>query len=677
MHRYRHTYKLHLNSLLFLFLFIINAVLLTGCGGSTESDKTPPDTYITDKPLNPSNLTYSNFSFSSSVSGATFQCQIDNGGYSTCSSPKTYTGLTDGSHTFEVKSIDASGKMDPTPESYTWEIDATLPSNTTGANFINSGDASTSSTAVTLTISATDNIGVTGYYASENSNSPSSSASGWTSVSSAIAYSAGVTFTLNSGDGTKTVYVWFKDAAGNVSSFANDSITLGSLPSAPTGIIASAGDRKAIVSWNTVSGATSNNIYWSTTSGITKSTGVKISNVMSPYTHTGRTNGTTYYYIVTAVNGYGESVESSQVSVIPQAPISLPKTGQTTSYATGDDGDLQKGVAWPSPRFTDNGNATIFDKMTGLIWTKDGNAPGPAACYPATAKEWQTALDYVTCLNANSYLGYKDWRLPNVNELKSLLNVGESDIIAWLITQGFNNIQSRSYWSSTTFANFTGSAWLVNMQQSGYVSFSNKSASYSYSAVWPVRSEQSGTFGYSIIPLPKTGQSTCYDSSGHIIACSGTGQDGDIQAGVPWNSQRFTDYGGGTITDNMTGLIWTKDSNAPGPAACNPATAKDWQAALDYVTCLNANSYLGYTDWRLPNVNELCSLKNAGPEYNTLWLITQGFNLIQLHPAEEDYWSSTTAAGVDNSAWIVNMIYMVATNHKSAYKYVWPVRSSP
>lgn len=88
----------------------------------------------------------------------------------------------------------------------------------------------------------------------------------------------------------------------------------GSTPSAPTGASATAGNGQATISWNTVSGATSYNIYWSTTSGVTKTNGTKISNATSPYTHTGRTNGTTYYYVVTAVNSYGESMESSQAS---------------------------------------------------------------------------------------------------------------------------------------------------------------------------------------------------------------------------------------------------------------------------------------------------------------------------------------------------------------------------
>jgi hypothetical protein len=66
--------------------------------------------------------------------------------------------------------------------------------------------------------------------------------------------------------------------------------------------------------------------------------------------------------------------------------IDLPKTVQTESYVTGDDGDLEKGVAWLSPRFTDNGNDTVKDNLTGLIWLQDANCNG--------AMTWSNALTY-------------------------------------------------------------------------------------------------------------------------------------------------------------------------------------------------------------------------------------------------------------------------------------------
>jgi hypothetical protein len=108
-------------------------------------------------------------------------------------------------------------------------------------------------------------------------------------------------------------------------------------PSAPTGVSATAGNGQATISWNAVSGATSYNIYWSTTSGVTKTNGTKITGATSPYSHTGLTNGTTYYYIVTAVNSSGESVESAQVSATPTAPTITgftPKSGTMGSQIT-------------------------------------------------------------------------------------------------------------------------------------------------------------------------------------------------------------------------------------------------------------------------------------------------------------------------------------------------------
>jgi hypothetical protein len=104
--------------------------------------------------------------------------------------------------------------------------DTTAPSNL--SVLVNNGAASTSSPTVTLSIAATDNVAVTGYYISETSTTPSATAPDWTSVTSTTSYSADVPFGLSSGDGTKTIYVWFKDDAGNVSAPGTASITLAS-----------------------------------------------------------------------------------------------------------------------------------------------------------------------------------------------------------------------------------------------------------------------------------------------------------------------------------------------------------------------------------------------------------------------------------------------------------------
>ena len=63
------------------------------------------------------------------------------------------------------------------------------------------------------------------------------------------------------------------------------------------------------------------------------------------------------------------------------------------------------------------------------------------------------------------------------------------------------------------------------------------------------------------VQLPRTGQTLCFNGAGAEIPCAGTGQDGDIQAGIEWPSSRFTNNGDETITDNLTGLTWLRDAN--------------------------------------------------------------------------------------------------------------------
>ena len=78
---------------------------------------------------------------------------------------------------------------------------------------------------------------------------------------------------------------------------------------------------------------------------------------------------------------------------INDAVTDLPKTGQSTSYAIGDDGFIEAGVEWPSPRFTDNKDGTVTDTLTGLMWLKDGG------CF---YKSWNTALTTITDFSGNT-----------------------------------------------------------------------------------------------------------------------------------------------------------------------------------------------------------------------------------------------------------------------------------
>ena len=163
-------------------------------------------------------------------------------------------------------------------------------------------------------------------------------------------------------------------------------------------------------------------------------------------------------------------------------PAPVPKSGQTTPYSTGDDGTLQKGVAWPDPRFTDNGDGTITDNLTDLIWLKNADCFG--------LRRWSTALTDASNL-ANASCGLADgsvtgdWKLPNLRELKSLIDYGQHNP-ALPSGHPFTGVQTNNYWSSTTYANGTSHAWHVYLYN-GYVDGNGKTNSL---YVWPVRGGQ-------------------------------------------------------------------------------------------------------------------------------------------------------------------------------------------
>lgn len=220
-------------------------------------------------------------------------------------------------------------------------------------------------------------------------------------------------------------------------------------------------------------------------------------------------------------------------SIAMAGTIELPKTGQTTSYATGDDGDLKRGVAWPILRFTDNGNGTVTDNLTGLMWAKDGNLPNATVT-------WQGALDYIASLNSGAGLaGFHDWRLPNRKEFFSLIDY--SNFVPALPTgHSFANVQSNYYWSSSTYAFDNRSAWLIGMSF-GNLNSDTKSSSNYY--VWPVRAGQSGLFGPLVI-------------SGNPIS----GEQGNIY-NVTITGSKFTGATGVSFGSGITVNSFTVDSD--------------------------------------------------------------------------------------------------------------------
>jgi hypothetical protein len=171
-------------------------------------------------------------------------------------------------------------------------------------------------------------------------------------------------------------------------------------------------------------------------------------------------------------------------------------------------------------------------------------------------------------------------------------------------------------------------------------------------------------------PVPQTGQLSCWDGAGNLIPCAGTGQDGEIRAGVAWPSPRFTDNGNGTVTDTLTRLIWLKDGG------CINST---WvQSLLDVKTLasgqcgLTDNSVSG--DWRMPNIKEIESLL----DYETGGL-PLGHPFINMQNPKY-FWSSTTDRDHPRKAWAIRMGYYADAEERFRFDkvlnaaWVFPVK---
>lgn len=329
-----------------------------------------------------------------------------------------------------------------------------------------------------------------------------------------------------------------------------------------------------------------------------------------------------------------------------QVKAELPRTGQISCYdqtgkvidhtGTGQDGDLQVGTVWPLYRFNNNGDGTITDTLTGLMWLMDGGCLGKMS--------WQAAMEVGNNINSDAEgkkctsltATYEDWTLPEIWQLESLFNGQEAVVSDWLNYQGFSDVQSSGYWSGTSGLNLY-SAWVFRLD-SGETEQRKK---VEYLPVLLVRQDKPEIQAKEVLEEPD----------------------------LPLADKRFLDNGDGTVTDRVTGLMWLKDGY------CFEET--QWLDALDVIARFNDNPEsfncldltASHKDWALPNRHELRSLIDHQFDLPAL---PEDFPVSRVRPL---YWTSTTVVSEPTSAYDIHMgLGDLHTTDKQKARGVWPVR---
>jgi hypothetical protein len=384
----------------------------------------------------------------------------------------------------------------------------------------------------------------------------------------------------------------------------------------------------------------------------------------------------------------------------PVRATGFPATGQTTSYlsdkndritgavAVPDDGALQAGATLS---YTDNGDGTVTDNNTGLMWEKKGDSGGlhdkdNVYVWSGTGTQ-ETIWDWLDDVNAegggSGFAGHNDWRIPNIKELQSLVNF-QSVLPTTSAAFNSNCVAGATVLTGSCTANTyqSSTTWYSNHNMAAGVNFTSSILeAYDKVASPHVRAVRGGL---SSPVLPVTGQTTAYtaDKNDGIAGAVTVPDDGTVQAGAPWS---FTDNGNGTITDNNTGLVWEKKGDSGGlhdkdnfyQWTGNSAEETIW----DWVEDLNAEAFGGSGDWRIPNARELLSIANfqgtALPVFNnncvagaTVFTGSCTKNL--------SYWTSTSdihsaLGGTTITAWYLNGGVVYPT-FKSSALYARAVR---
>lgn len=367
------------------------------------------------------------------------------------------------------------------------------------------------------------------------------------------------------------------------------------------------------------------------------------------------------------------------VSGVGNVLAELPRTGQLSCFdqqgevvehtATGQDGDLQAGVVWPEPRFKDNGDGTVSDNLTGLMWLQNGNCLGRLSWHGALeTAEKSTEMTSESCPGVSLY---DDWTVPEITELESLFNAEEASADHWLNRHRFRNIQASGYWSRTTAPN-PYTSWVFRFDTGGVEAVSRVELRYCLLVRKQQKNDSAEAGGHAVDVQDDKDGSGILQKLTDLVGRGEATTPNETLEPTPAprdNTPRFIDNGNGTVTDVRTGLMWLKDAGCLGRRST-------WQEALSEVVLFNKRAdtiqcrelSVNFSDWALPNRNELRSIIDHRNDLPAL----PDNPFIGLQPR---YWTSTTAASQTSSAYAVFLgSGELSAVDKMSKRSVWAVR---
>ena len=285
------------------------------------------------------------------------------------------------------------------------------------------------------------------------------------------------------------------------------------------------------------------------------------------------------------------------------------------------------------PSYTDNGDGTVTDNVTGLMWQQSADLNGDGLINIDDKLSQAEALAGADTFNL---AGYDDWRLPSIKEAYSLFMMSGEDpsgyegtdteaLIPFINTEYFDiDYGDTDAGERIIDAQFASTSLYVSTTMNGD------------ETMFGVNFVDGRIKGYPTGSMP--GQTE--DKQFYVLY---------VRGNEAYGQNDFVDNGNSTISDQATGLMWMQGDSEIG---------MDWEAALVWAQTKNTENYLGYNDWRLPDVKELHSILDysrspATTNSAAIDPVFQCSTITDEGDAENYpfYWSSSTHANMHNVAW--------------------------